>query len=275
MTVGKTIATVCAAAVLSLAMTSLCWGIAINDRVQVLSSGSPLNMRVAPSATASCYNTNVTSCPSSAQKTTGASGTVSATASGTGTVSQWLQINWDSGPSSVWSAAGNTSGVAYVSLIAAPLVAPVASSPIGNVTITGLTPTFAWSGGSGAANYEINVREVNAATVLFRQQGISTSSTSFAMPSGYLQANKNYKWDISACPNFTCSSGYSTSADAFFNTLSAPTTGTPTCTNVPTSLATDMTYIKNYAVDGRFMLLGIECTATPPTGSRSNSKRLK
>ena len=48
----------------------------------------------------------------------------------------------------------------------------------------------------------------------------------------------------------------------------APTTGTATCTNVPTSLATDMTYINNYAVGGKFMLLGIECTATPPTGSR-------
>ena len=93
------------------------------------------------------------------------------------------------------------------------------------------------------------------------------------MPSGYLQANKNYKWDISACPNFACTSGYVTSADALFNTLAGPTTGTPNCTNVPSALTTDMSYLGSvaagsYAVGGKFMLLGIECTALPPVGTR-------
>ena len=102
------------------------------------------------------------------------------------------------------------------------LVAPTALAPAG--TIATLTPVFSWSGGSGAANYEINVRDLTTNVIVLRQQGISTSSTSFTMPAATLVNARQYRWNITACPDFACSSGYVTSGDLTFTTP-ATTTG--------------------------------------------------
>lgn len=96
------------------------------------------------------------------------------------------------------------------------LIAPTSLAPSG--TITSLTPVFSWSGGSGAANYEINVRDLTTGTIVRRQQGISTTSTSFAMPAGILVNARQYRWDITACPDFACSSGEVTGSDLTFVT---------------------------------------------------------
>ena len=94
------------------------------------------------------------------------------------------------------------------------LVAPTPSAPSG--TIATLTPVFTWSGGSGAVNYEINVRDLTTNAIVLRQQGIGTGATSFTMPVGTLVNSRQYRWDISACPNFACSSGFVTSGNLTF-----------------------------------------------------------
>ena len=107
------------------------------------------------------------------------------------------------------------------------LVAPTPLAPTG--TITSLTPVFNWSGGSGAANYEINVRDLTTNTIVLRQQGLSTGSTSFTMPAGTLVNARQYRWDITTCPNFACSSGFVTSGNLTFTTQVA---ASPTVTSV-------------------------------------------
>ena len=106
------------------------------------------------------------------------------------------------------------------------LIAPTSLAPSG--TIASLTPVLSWSGGSGAANYEINVRDLTTNTIVLRQQGVSTASTSFTMPSGILVNTRQYRWDISACPTFACSSGYVTSGDlAFVTQVPSPPISVP------------------------------------------------
>jgi Fe-S cluster biogenesis protein NfuA len=99
-------------------------------------------------------------------------------------------------------------------------VAPQPAAPTG--TLSTLTPVFKWSGGSGAANYEINVRDLSTKQIVVRQRAISTSSTSFAMPAGSLTYDRSYAWDITACPDASCSSGYVVSSNLNFTTLKAP-----------------------------------------------------
>lgn len=100
------------------------------------------------------------------------------------------------------------------------LIAPTSLAPSG--TITSLTPVFSWSGGSGAANYEVNVRDQTTGMIVLRQQGISTGNTSFTMPAGILVNARQYRWDITACPDFACNSGYVTSGDLVFDTQVEP-----------------------------------------------------
>jgi hypothetical protein len=99
----------------------------------------------------------------------------------------------------------------------AVLTAPTPQSPSGSIST--LTPVFTWAGGANAANYEINIRDITTSSsgpIVLRQQGISTGSTSFNMPSGILTNGKTYRWDISACPNYACSAGYVTGGNLTF-----------------------------------------------------------
>ena len=106
-------------------------------------------------------------------------------------------------------------------------VAPTPLAPTG--TITTLTPVFSWSGGSGAANYEINVRDLSTNLIVLRRQGISTGSTSFTMPAGTLVNARQYRWNISACPDFACGLGFVLNGSLTFTT---PGAASPTVTSV-------------------------------------------
>lgn len=101
-----------------------------------------------------------------------------------------------------------------------PLVAPVPSAPSGSITT--LTPVFRWSGGSGAAYYEINVRDLLTRQIVFKQPSISVSSTSFTVPVGSLANGRSYTWDISACLDAACGAGYVVSSNLSFSTPPAP-----------------------------------------------------
>ncbi|WP_418319033.1 hypothetical protein [Piscinibacter sakaiensis] len=160
-----------------------------------------------------------------------------------GTLVNSRQYRWDISacPNFACNAGYETSGnLTFTTPAAAPtLVAPTPTAPSG--TINTLTPVFTWSGGSGAANYEINVRDTTTGSIVLRQQGISTGSTSFTMPAGTLVNSRQYRWDISACPNFACNAGYATSGNLTFTTpAAAPTLVAPTPT-APSGTITTLT----------------------------------
>ena len=70
---------------------------------------------------------------------------------------------------------------------------PVVNSP-GNASdpgpsVSNLTPTFNWSGVSGASRYglAISIYPYGSPNIVFVTSNISGSATSFNLPSGYLQ----------------------------------------------------------------------------------------
>lgn len=185
----------------------------------VTSDSALLNVSVTPPPTGSCVTQTVT-------WTQGASvcnATYAGGQSGTSVLLSDLSAP-TTGTATASCIAGQLSLTSPTCATAPPpgLIAPTSLAPSG--TITSLTPVFSWSGGSGAANYEINVRDVTTGTIVFTQQGISTANTSFAMPAGILVNARQYRWDITACPNFACSSGFVTSGNLTFVTQAPPPT---------------------------------------------------
>jgi pimeloyl-ACP methyl ester carboxylesterase len=146
------------------------------------------------------------------------------------------------------------------------LIAPTSLAPSG--TITSLTPVFSWSGGSGAANYEINVRDQTTNTIVLRQQGISAASTSFTMPAGILVNERPYRWDITACPDFACSAGYVTSADLTFFTNAPPA-------SAPDLIAQGVVFEPGTVTVGGMTLVTFSITNTGATTTRTSSAAVR
>ena len=100
---------------------------------------------------------------------------------------------------------------------AAPVMAaPTLVSPANNATGQSLTPTLQWSGGS-ATYWQINIRNLSTNT-LYTPSVLAANQVSYTVPSGVLQAGIQYRWDVTACPDTACTSGYQTSGNAVFTT---------------------------------------------------------
>ncbi len=81
---------------------------------------------------------------------------------------------------------------------AMPTSPGLSSSP--GPTISNLTPTFQWSGVSGADGYGFYISEYpyGSTNLVYENENISGSSTSFNLPSGVLENGKKYRWNIRA-----------------------------------------------------------------------------
>ncbi|HQY88067.1 MAG TPA: GH25 family lysozyme, partial [Tepidisphaeraceae bacterium] len=88
--------------------------------------------------------------------------------------------------------------------------APVQISP-GTATSPGqqistLTPTMSWSAASGATGYGVYIRDLVSNTIVYDNDSIG-NVTSIVLPSGILQSDRNYRWNMRA-HNSAGSSGY-------------------------------------------------------------------
>jgi len=78
-------------------------------------------------------------------------------------------------------------------------VSPGFSSEPGQV-IDNLIPTFQWTGVSGADLYGLYISQspYGQSNIIYTNESISGSSTSFQIPSGYLQDGIAYRWNMTA-----------------------------------------------------------------------------
>ncbi|MBE3123843.1 MAG: cadherin domain-containing protein, partial [Planctomycetes bacterium] len=96
-------------------------------------------------------------------------------------------------------------GVASANLPAPVLIGPGTGSFPGQ-TLSTTTPTFQWQSVSGADQYGVYIREMNAdgsaGALVFNSVdlgiSIAGSATSYILPGGYLQNGRRYRWNMSA-----------------------------------------------------------------------------
>jgi Bacterial Ig-like domain (group 3)/Divergent InlB B-repeat domain len=106
----------------------------------------------------------------------------------------------------------NTSGGAALPCSSAlPLgevIPPTPTSPTG--TIHTLTPTMTWSGGSNVNSVEVHILKHSVPPVVVLESNFSPASTSsLVVPSGVLEWQVNYMWQVEACsgPNGPSATG--------------------------------------------------------------------
>ena len=121
----------------------------------------------------------------------------------------------------------------------AALVAPTPNAPTGNIST--LSPTLSWSGGSGAAYFQLNVSKYpyGAANIVHTGTA-SVSSTSYNVPQGILLSGNQYRWDVSACTGDCVSSGsFAVSPKSYFTT------------NAVAAVAPSITFVSPSPVPGK------------------------
>ena len=266
---------------------STCYAVAVGNRIQVVNGAS--NVRNAPSG--GLAGSVKGSQPAGALGSVVA-GPINAPISVGGVTYAWWSIDFDTGIDG-WVAETVGGQPAIQVVVQLPDLVPsnVQFSP--SSALPGAQINVSWtmtnSGGAAANSALTGIRFLtsNTSTTCSGFVGSTINVSSAALPANSsVQASALVTVPTTPNDYYVCvvadntpppgqsgqtntSNDYAYSAGRITVTNSpGSTTGTPTCTNVPTSLATDMRYITNYAVGGKFMLLGIECTATPPTGSR-------
>ena len=80
---------------------------------------------------------------------------------------------------------------------AAPTLNSPGSSSSPGTTISTLTPTMSWNASSGANNYGVYIYDVTTSTLVYNNDYVG-NVTSLALPSGYLTAGHNYRWNMRA-----------------------------------------------------------------------------
>jgi surface antigen len=139
-----------------------------------------------------------------------------------GTLQVGVQYRWNvkACPDAACLSGYQTSGNGYFTTAAAATVmtAPTLTAPTNNATGQSLTPTLQWSGGS-ATYWQVNIRNLST-SALFTSAALSPNLASYTVPTGTLQAGVQYRWDVTACPDVACSSGYQTSGNGYFTTAS-------------------------------------------------------
>jgi len=103
--------------------------------------------------------------------------------------------------------------------------APTVVSPANNATGQSLTPVLQWSGGA-ATYWQVNIRNLSTNIIVHTSSALAAAQTSYTVPGGALQAATQYRWDVTACPDTSCSNPatYKTSANSFFTTAGATST---------------------------------------------------
>ena len=109
-----------------------------------------------------------------------------------------------------------STGLVTATLVASALVAPTLSAPSNNATGVSLTPALSWSA-AVAPNLQLNVRDT-VTSLMVRTENLSAAATSYTVPAGVLAAGRRYRWNVSACPNVTCNTGYVVSSSFEFTT---------------------------------------------------------
>ena len=91
-----------------------------------------------------------------------------------------------------------------------PTNSPGNTSPPGPV-LSALTPTFSWNAVSGATGYGLFVRDIGSNALVYNSdvEPAPLTGTSFTMPSGRLQAGREYRWNMTSL-NDSGESGVST-----------------------------------------------------------------
>ncbi|MFO1261730.1 MAG: hypothetical protein U1E84_00065 [Rhodoferax sp.] len=100
--------------------------------------------------------------------------------------------------------------------------APTVVSPANNATGQSLTLVLQWSGGA-ATYWQVNIRNLSTNIIVHTSSALAAAQTSYTVPGGALQAATQYRWDVTACPDTSCSNPatYKTSANSFFTTAGA------------------------------------------------------
>jgi Fn3 associated len=153
---------------------------------------------------------------------------------------RWNMVSIDA--SGVQSSNSNT---LYFTSPNAPLNPPTINAPgtptDTTSTISNLTPTCSWNGGNGAAHYGLTISKspYGGSNIVYQNNNISGSATSFTIPTGNLDYATHYRWNmvsIDASGNQSSNSNtlYFTSPNAPLNppTISAPGTATDTTSTI-------------------------------------------
>ncbi|MHB8389261.1 MAG: BACON domain-containing protein [Acidobacteriaceae bacterium] len=118
------------------------------------------------------------------------------------------------------SGCSNSSAFYYFQTPTAPsttMTPPTLTAPADYATGQSLTPTLQWSGGS-ATYWQVNIRDVSTGVMVLTSAALSPSQTSYAVPSGVLQSGVQYRWNVAACPDAACLSGYQVGSPYYFTT---------------------------------------------------------
>ncbi len=118
------------------------------------------------------------------------------------------------------SGCSSSSALYYFQTPTAPsatMTPPTLTAPADYATGQSLTPTLQWSGGS-ATYWQVNIRNVSTGVMVLTSAALSPSQTSYPVPSGVLQSGVQYRWNVAACPDAACLSGYLVGSPYYFTT---------------------------------------------------------
>ncbi len=120
-----------------------------------------------------------------------------------------------------------TFSVAPPQMPPAAMLAPTLVSPVGNPTLSSLSPTLQWAGGA-ATLWQVNVRNLTT-NALTPSAPLPPGQTTYVVPVGVLVAGTSYRWDVTACPEAACDNPatYRVSLDGYFTTAAAQVATSP------------------------------------------------
>lgn len=205
----------------------------------ITSNSATLNGTVNPNGLSTTVHFEYTASPASGWISTGTAN------AGSGTTASSWQANISAlAPNTLYyfrivaqNSAGTTVGDTLTfttsstttTLLPPTLISPGSSSVPGtNVPTT--TPTFQWQGVSGAARYGLYISQYpyGAANLVYQNENVSGSSTSFTVPSGYLQNGVQYRWNMTT---FNSVGQYGDFAPPLYFIVSTPSTLVERITN--------------------------------------------
>jgi len=79
----------------------------------------------------------------------------------------------------------------------APSLTSPGSTSSPGTTETDFTPRFRWSASSGATGYGLYIRDLTTGTLIYDNDDVA-NSTSLTLPSGYMVAGHQYRWNMRA-----------------------------------------------------------------------------
>jgi hypothetical protein len=119
------------------------------------------------------------------------------------------------------------------SIVAPPVVISPGTVSNAGLTISGLTPRFAWNAATNASGYGLYIRDLTTGALVYPNAAGSTAvpltGTSLTLPAGILQSGRSYKWNMTT---FVGSTEYvpptGTNPTLYFSTPASPDVTPPT-----------------------------------------------